>query len=614
MEVQSARCHQAWKGLCSKKGRQTEAETFEMSPIEPDGELIQNPTLSENCNRYDMPLNDGTFRKWYDILKADDISQYQHVMAAAEDEMKTRLVNGRFVYGQSHLKQSESRVKITLFCRPIIIASSFCSQKCFLQLLKDGADVSQHDINDNNCIHSLVIANSFRREMEESYMRMFECIQDICDVTTLQSVLMSENSDHMRPLELATRLGTYGLFRAFLETTGVYKKEVASIGIHSRVKYNLLEYEQLKPGNMKRWLRSPLRLLCFMEKDHLNSFLTNGIHKMPCILHWMNTKEKNNRIYVIIWMILRSIYIILLTTMDMSSLKPNFQRQSCDQMNRSDATLVHWACRKSETDEDGVMSGDRGVLMIGIATISAILFSVLIIVGDVMEFVRTWVEKERRLLWNMGTQSTFVAHTNFYRVCQLGMALICSFGAMVAFALGNIDSKPTMFMKTLNLPLILLSVLYVLEPIPVFGIFASTLQRMVAATVKFSLLYGFIEFVFTFYILTLTDLVKTTSISKGMYYMFLSSLNIVDFGPNPEPYVKFVHVLHNMVANIFLVNYLIAVMTNLASEPAEVTDIVQSIRKLDISYLVEERTITWFRNLTHRCKKMGEQDFTVLVV
>jgi hypothetical protein len=109
------------------------------------------------------------------------------------------------------------------------------------------------------------------------------------------------------------------------------------------------------------------------------------------------------------------------------------------------------------------------------------------------------------------------------------------------------------------------------------------------------------------------ELAKTTSLGEGMYYMFLHSLNIVDFGINPPLYLKYVHVLHHMVTNIFLVNYLIAVMSNLASESVEKTEIVQCIRKLDTYYLVEERYGTRLWRLLSRCRKTAKQDFTVVV-
>ena len=68
-----------------------------------------------------------------------------------------------------------------------------------------------------------MVTLAFLKPQKEDYIKDLYCIiSDYLPRTTLKSILLQEDNDGFRPLELAANTGTFGLFLDIFHTKGVY--------------------------------------------------------------------------------------------------------------------------------------------------------------------------------------------------------------------------------------------------------------------------------------------------------------------------------------------------------------------------------------------------------
>ena len=87
---------------------------------------------------------------------------------------------------------------------------------------------------------------------------MYSATVEHIPVQVLRKALLQEDHDGFRPLELASRFATCGLFQSFFCTKGVYITREASQDLCTRQYFDITDYEST---NGSRRLKSPLILL-----------------------------------------------------------------------------------------------------------------------------------------------------------------------------------------------------------------------------------------------------------------------------------------------------------------------------------------------------------------
>ncbi|XP_064640292.1 uncharacterized protein LOC135495503 [Lineus longissimus] len=573
---------------------------------------LQNRYRSEPWDNM-MPLT--AFSDWFDILKNDDVTGYDSLMAALS-EQKEKLVNGHFVYanvgGGVHKTNNWRNINYCSdFRRPLILAAAFGSRGVFMKLLRDGAPVTQAEENSCNCIHAMIIATAEYRDREGQILGTYLDIRKNIELEKLRVLLFTEANDHMRPVELAVRLGAFGIFRAIMETEGVYEKPAGTVGLTNYVTYDMDVYENNR--NWRREIRSPLRLLRYMENDQMASFIEYGVIQMPVIKAWSQRKKMQSWPFILLWFVCKVVFLFFYLLIDPRSFKAMALGGCAVMRNISyqDHIPLHWAC-----SDKYVKPGRDPNIMLKLLmyfTGFAMLFSVIFLVHDLLELFVRLLDKESRLLRRIPQRSSYVAYTRFYRICQMVLCLSGVLGGCWFYLVKNASSTNViLYLKSINLPFILMGVLYILEPLPVFGYFAITLQRMITAMLKFSALQLLIELTFTIFFMTAeTHMAEFQTVDDGLYAMFLLSQNIISFGVTPEWYIRVGHYLHYFIGNILLMNYLIAVMSSLICSNDNERKAIQLIRVLDVCFLVEDRYARWLWKLMRKFKHYDHVAITV---
>lgn len=72
---------------------------------------------------------------------------------------------------------------------------------------------------------------------------MYDYLLHEHDIGIFKKLLFSENKRGLRPLELASEVGAYGLVSRIFQTDDIYKKQGNFLGCFKETLYDVTEYE-----------------------------------------------------------------------------------------------------------------------------------------------------------------------------------------------------------------------------------------------------------------------------------------------------------------------------------------------------------------------------------
>ena len=498
------------------------------------------------------------------------------------------LVNGVFIYNEDAYIHA-SRDRDLEFKYPLHVAIAGASLKCMTRLLNDGADVSSLDVNGSNIVHTVIIACSHRRDDEAAFILILRHILD--HLTKIQLVTMTthSNKDGYRPLELAARIGVYGIFRELLQYPGILVEAILDAGVNTYALFNLTQYENF--SDRKRYLRSPLRMLVYMREDGLQSFKHYHISLIPIIQKWFRYKLRRTLPFLFGWFTIRIAFLTLLSLIDPSAL---LVLGVCIPYNNNTTQFenphkVEILCAVNNHTQAEIQQ------TIQIAYVSS-YWAVIIFCIDCIELIACFCDKERRIAYRglYNPSSPFVAYTLFYRCCQFLLLSLCVVSVPLAKSIDLVEAIKLLYMlKACYLPLIIMAVLYMVEMAPVFGLFAITLQKMITSMLTFVVFLMLVKIAFARFFALVAKHYGFTSVAKSIYLLFMLETGSLSFGTEPETVIMVVHTVYYFISGILLLNYLIAVMSSLATNTEEDRDTTQLLRRLDMIYTVEERYTQW---------------------
>ncbi|CAD5125478.1 DgyrCDS13692 [Dimorphilus gyrociliatus] len=272
-----------------------------------------SPNEPANGSDQEMPLL--MYQTWFDAIEKDDLESAKRILTGVRTEVDIML-NGKFEF---HYFTNSSKNKIwkqknkTLPCffqRPVVLAAVFRSKEVLKFILNQGADIYLNDGGDNNIIHAIVWGAALQPEYENEYKKIYRMITDSLSRQEQKSLLMRENADGLRPLELAARLTTFYLFIAIFNTEGVYVHNKGRLGAYVCKWYDVTDYESIDSKSRRN--RSPLRIFTFIEKERLQNASTREIMlNNKAISKWIDIKIQSNTLHLIFWFLARVSYTML---------------------------------------------------------------------------------------------------------------------------------------------------------------------------------------------------------------------------------------------------------------------------------------------------------------
>ncbi len=168
--------------------------------------------------------------KWYQAIRQNEISYISKTLNEADLEIKQHLVNARF--GRFAPEEVERNVKkfnlkalhnvqITIAWHFVLTLGSFESINAFL---KHGVDVCAMDNKKQNGLHYLVLLSHLDPNLEGKMKKHYKHLVAKLGKEELKAMLMQENIQGLRPLELAMNVGTLGIFEGRLFYICIHSK------------------------------------------------------------------------------------------------------------------------------------------------------------------------------------------------------------------------------------------------------------------------------------------------------------------------------------------------------------------------------------------------------
>ena len=560
-----------------------------------------------------ISMEDTNF--WMNAIINEDAVVIQNELSGANPKRRETLLNGLFdCCGDLQnlgikTKDCEqfSRCRLN---RPWCLAGAYGSTKVLELFVQHGVNVLQRDTHNVNILHAMANMAFLVPAREETLVKTYELLKSLLDAKALHQLLMDENADGVRPVELASHVGCFGLFQAIFETEGVYLTRQETHSFYDVQWFDVTDYESTKPGN--RRLLSPLLLAMFVDSRAVSRSSCQNFFSSDLLHSWVRMKARSNVINLSLWVLSRMVLMLLIISFDMiggwnDMLKLTRLNELIRNGSLNDSFFSDYSCFVKHA----YVSSGAAYASVGFGILAYSVFIVIFDCIEAMKFVRL------NQSWRMKTpngRKSFLVNILFYRCVHLSMAINLVMAFIIRFyELSSGRGPPrgvTDIMYAIVVNCSLWSFLYFVQPMPWIGSFIIAIQRMVSDIFKFTLV--FLAFLLPFSLCFSRLIYQNVKgecppefevTSETMYTIFTTLFNMVNFSQmNLENTtgVYIFHVIFVFVTAILLLNFLIANFANSAGFVSENREILYIVQKMSVIWPCEDRIASISPGLIHR--------------
>ena len=448
------------------------------------------------------------------------------------------------------------------------------------------------NVSNGNILHSLVAGSSFDDVLEERSVFVYKKLVSLLDESELNKLLMHENSDGLRPLELAVNLGTLVLYEAMQLTPGVYVTKTIEKGVFKEEWIDITEYETYDPGH--RRAKSPPFLMAFLDKNVLSNPKDVAIVQSDFITSWMDKKMKSTWFIIVFWAFLRIIYAALFFIYITKGQKnQNIDTETTTRGNLFNNTSIP-AYQPQRDCENEYMYFTASPTVGQVMVFYSIIHSILCISTTILSRRQYNLDKLDLYRTKLTRKKNCILDHSFYVVNHMITNILYVLGEVLVIL--DLEGTHTLVNILVILTCItsVWSVVYFIHVLPSIGYFAIVLQRMVYVLIQFIVVFVLVMLPFphAFYrLLQGTDgcanLEFSPSFHVTYYNTFTVLLNMVDFtqfesslGSGDYILLLLLHNFYVFLLPILLINFLIALLSASVGEVHERKEVVMAIQKL----------------------------------
>ncbi len=550
----------------------------------------------------DSSMTDSDHQSWISAILHDDHILINSILNNRNID-KNRQLNETLK--SSHNCKSTVHADVHAFTvyNPLSLAVAHGSTKVVQVFLSHGIDVLQVDQDGNNIIHKLIEFTFMDSETEDISRNTYHYLEQLLELDKMKNLLMTENNDSLRPLELAAHLGVFPLFEAILETDNVYMTKEEIYGINKLQYFDVTEYEAFIP-NTRRQL-SPVALLKYLDKSKISeqnrARTKEAFHKQP-LCSWLDANFASNRFYILIWASIRILFVTLFYFVD-------FQVISITYSNSLEIFMLKYSINitdmKVVSCSGGIFTAQTHLCMMFLI----ILFSFLMIMFDFIDIFR-YIRKStfiKCLQKNPRGKKEMILHITFYRICHfvscIGMFTMISMFGSILLALTvahQIIEKILFFLVVIGCVTTVWSILYFIQLIPILGCCVISIQRMLSDLAHFIAIFVCFQISFNYAFLKILDNSKYTStcpeyfssIYETMYSTFMVMLNMINltqYEAASNLALRILHIFYIFMSAILLINFLIAIFSSSYIEVRENRHVISRIQSLSVSVVLANR-------------------------
>ena len=442
------------------------------------------------------------------------------------------------------------------------------------------------DLIKKHCFIILYICVILIPKKKNILFEIYQWLIQSIDNDTKRKLLYGEDVDGLRPLELAAAYGFFKLVKAILETEDVYLVEDEYIGAMRYQRFDITDYEGF---HATRSHKSPLGFITFMNNVCLSKPMISDLFSWRPMEQWYKMKAASSLPLVCVWFVLRFSTLLLYYALMGSRMQNNVLMA-----NLSSAEMIPRKWCDGEVD----LTFSSGI-KIGLLWYIT-LYSFLVLCLDIFEVTYVNMYRKPYVIYRMCRRCNTVVSMWFHRISQHIMSWIFALGG-VTMLLG-LESKYQTTSEILNVCAAVGhfgSTLYFLQMVPSIGHNIITVKRMLSDLLNFGVLFvmcvaPFARYFFIFFannsnegciehFATLTDSFYST------ITIMLNMVNFNDFDVQNKIMVRLAHFCFVFIIAILLVNFLIALMSNSASEISQNRLLGQKLERLHVAMVLEYR-------------------------
>jgi hypothetical protein len=533
-----------------------------------------------------VKLDSETGREYYIAIRENNIDVVSQVIGS-HPENKLAIVNEEIFSCLNEVKNMDPLVGKFRSSLPIFVAALSGSTAVLDLLMSHGAEIQRHDSEGNNIIHALCWTGFCCKEREAVLVSIYQHIVGVLRRTGgLKALLHHENNEGLRPLELASRLGTFRLLEAIVDTEGVYKTVHAYTGPFESVTYELAEYESWDDDNRHR--KSPLRFLLHMRGNDLGDACST-FFQTPLMLAWINRKLTSVLMPLIALVTLQLLFFVCFILYEELALGSAEELAIiCEDINKTMQQMPEW--------QVGFYSQVWLHTTLEVIVQGYCSFSILF---DIVEVGLLVYKRHQYAMFDRPIKTRgYVTSSTFFRITHFAMVFLTLTSNFVP---SEGDDKTVddiiMLSYIVGSILVIWSLLFFLQILPSIGHLVMGFQATLATLFNFIILNSiiFLSFVKAFnmiarsYCLNFVD----ESLFENIYYSFKVLLNIYQDPIGKDEYgrVPFIitHVTFIIVMVILMLNFLITAIAASSSDVTNHADVMRSLKRVEVAIILETR-------------------------
>ena len=519
----------------------------------------------------------GVLIKWILALTRDDEVLARQLLEEVPVAMHiSELLEARLVFSRpsDEIKQPTRQLSVTTYSpdKPWCLAAVCDSRAVMKVLLEYGADLLQVNSKGNNMLHVLAaLASTGTETEEERAIAIAKHVKSIMEPEVYCTLLLKENSDGLRPLELAGHLGSFALFRFYFDTNSLY---ITREEDHILYKIQYIEITEYVTG--VRFYQSPLNSLLNVEHDRISSkpfaetFLTEPIRS------WVDAIYSVNMPVIVIWAIIRIANICLFL--------------SCN------VTIEDECTGNTTCGNHDAKSVTKNVISYWVVFV----ISTLTLVIDFIDFVRYALSRPRWLNRVVYDKKRSRMTQLFYRITHFIAVSVVATVTLVSLVDYHSNRPPSFEVGGYGFIAGVYglgwSLLYFFQILPMFGHYVMAVQRMLNdfANFSFLMLIFFTTYSVGFFKLlnSVTSLPEFQTFLSSIYGTFLVMLNMVDFRTVSDDISTEVYALHItfvFIIAILLLNFLIAMLSSSYEHVMNYRNIFVRMQILSLTMIADSR-------------------------
>ena len=455
--------------------------------------------------------------------------------------------------------------------------------------------ISQVNHRGNTFLHCIIaLASMGDEEDEERAVSTVEFIKALISDEEYMDILRVENDDGLRPLELASHLGTFLMFQFLFETKGLYLSKIHSFGISSIQYYDITEYV-----TGKRYLKSPPHTMMLLDRSKMTGRAVQKIFLHDPMKAWFASISYSNMPYIITLAILKIAYIAgFFATLFLA--KTQVIRSKSYQVDLNGNSTNSY-----ENQSHGILN----ILLLMVLFYNVLYAIALIIGGAIYAAYRvylyrsmTWINKTAS-----GKKDVIIFSWTYFiaEACALIGILIISVDILHLQFSHQTDKIFSSDYINLTALIVVFAcvwdILYFLQLIPGLSLYVIAIHRMLQDFTAFGTIFLLFFFCYVFGFYLLDNNAETFSISA--YGTFQLMLNMINYSDGTAT-LKMLHVTFIFMIVYLLQNILIAIFASSFQNVKNDKQMLFTVQSLSVFLQVELVVTTLLGRLhNHRRKK-----------